>query len=100
MFHEKSINDDLIDHRVTGNYGYGRPKDLAGIEDNNGWNIINSNADLPDQTQPCHVEYKAAILLCVYHHGFGNRFTCVSGNQVIFDVDAWRPIVSPPKRIY
>lgn len=83
----------------TSNKHFWRPKELEGIHDNNGWNIINSPDDLPKETIACHVDYKGHIYLCTYvHNGYG--FFHATGGQIIHKPNAWRAILMPKKRVY
>jgi len=73
-----------------------RPKELRGIENNNGWIKIESESDLPKEDCDCYIEHKdGSILIDKYSIDF-EMFNFNYWRHII----AYQQIVKPKKRIY
>lgn len=72
------------------------PKSLAGIENNNGWIRIESEADLPIETDSYFVVYKDGCIIC-HHFSVSSDF-----DRVLFiqEFTHYQPIVKPNLPIY
>jgi hypothetical protein len=91
----RHFKKDELDSKIKEGRLIYRPKSLNGIETNNGWTKILSEADLPSESGDYYVEHK--------EHG-NIYFTALSENydrKLFFqEVIAYRPIEIPPKRVY
>ena len=72
------------------------PSSLEGLENNNNWVVIQSEADLPINSGSYHIEFKGGSIetdrFCVIKNNFhSNHWRHIT---------AYRPIENPPKRIY
>ena len=88
---------------VSGTYAW-RPKSLAGIETNNGWISILSEADLPKERTFvwCMVKnQKEPILAFTYTGQFGDYFFHEEPNNHEWkNVTHYQPITKPKKPIF
>jgi len=91
----EGINPDDFDLLV----GMLRPIQLNGIETNNGWTVILSEADLPSENIDCHFELKDTNQILIGSY-VTHRKTFVLGLNDYSNVIAYRPIETPPKRVY
>lgn len=71
-----------------------RPKTLRGIENNNGWIHIESEADLPNENEIYHVFYSDGTISSRYFHQKHNDWT----NDP--KATHYQPIVKPNKPLY
>lgn len=72
------------------------PKSLSGIETNNGWITIESEKDLPNETDSYFVLYKTGDIIC--HHFSPNS----DFDRILFleEFTHYQPIVKPKPPIY
>jgi hypothetical protein len=82
-----------------------RPRSLKGFEDNNGWVVVNSYKDLPDMSGLYHVEVSDSIIgIQTYTLKFDTSnyyfHYLENGKRVLDEIIAWKPINTPPKRLY
>jgi len=78
-----------------------RPKQLAGIENNNGWIKIESEADLPEETTECHfINKNNKIIYCGTYHYKLIEFRCGIIHLTFDKVTHYQPIQKPLQPIY
>lgn len=73
-----------------------RPKSLQGIETNNGWTRIESEADLPTETKSYHVMYEDGTII-QHHFSIKSDF-----DRILFleEFTHWQEILIPNPPIY
>jgi len=77
-----------------------RPKSLSGIENNNGWIKIESEADLPKAKVLCYVTGESKLIeIAEYMTHLKNFVYERSGNKVLF-VTHYQPIIKPLIPLY
>ncbi|MFC3353726.1 hypothetical protein [Sphingobacterium zeae] len=89
------------DTKIIDGLPFYRPKSLQGLEDNNGWIRIESEADLPRQENTLWLKYEDGSTVLGYYCIFSYRFKTVHGK--IFDDDKpthYQPIIKPEAPIY
>lgn len=75
-----------------------RPKSLAGIENNNGWIRIESEADLPTEEVDCYVFYGEKLMtIAVWDNRLKSFF---SGVRKLKNITHYQQIVMPKKPVY
>lgn len=91
----KVFDDLCLEVKVNNAYKF-RPKSLQGIENNNGWITIESEADLPKETATYTVVYKDGTII-EHHFSVSSDF-----DRVLFleEFTHYQPIVKPLKPVY
>lgn len=91
----RMISDLLLEGKVNNPYKF-RPKSLQGIETNNGWTRIESEADLPTETKSYHVMYKDGSII---QHHFSTKSDF---DRILFleEFTHWQEILIPNQPIY
>lgn len=99
-YHPNDLGFDNDEVERYGNMDLWRPKSLKGIETNNDWVKIESEADLPREKTKCWFVHNSEIKLGTYHFGI-NEFR--SGNEILIEtskVTHHQPIKNPLSPLY
>ena len=93
FYDEGNFEDEFFDNCDVKN-AFIRPKSLAGIENNNGWIKIESEADLPKKGTSCHVILKSGVT-CVFIDLDDSEYLTLKNRGTHY-----QPIVKPEPPIY
>lgn len=80
--------------------GFSVLKSLQGIENNNGWIKIETQADLPKEYTECYFELKNKDIQIGAYVDHKNIFIGIDEQYFPSEIKAYLPIQNPPKRIY
>ncbi len=95
MADEKKNNWEYVGNQMW------RPKSLQGIETNNGWIKIESEADLPKDVIACWVKTKEYIVNTpVLYDVYNKKFTDGKVEQIYTFFTHYQPIQEPQPPIY
>lgn len=91
-------SDDLETESIEYAVFKQRPISLQGIENNNGWIMIESEEDLPTENSGLYFVYDGKDVGIARMSTI--MFRCLTSNEAYSDVTHYQPIVKPEKPIY